>query len=83
MRIALLPSAFRPRIGGVETVTDSFARNLVSAGHHVEVWTSRSPADGLPENELIDGSVGSSSRPRERASARRYGRSAPYARLRA
>jgi glycogen synthase len=55
MRIVLLPSAFRPHIGGVETLTESLARSLIASGHVVEVWTSRSPGDGLPDTEAIEG----------------------------
>lgn len=55
MRIALLPSAFAPYVGGVEILTDRLARSLVSTGHHVEVWTARTPGDTLAEDEQMDG----------------------------
>ncbi len=50
-----MPSAFAPQIGGVEILTDRLARNLLSCGHHVEVWTARSPGDTLVDDELMDG----------------------------
>ena len=55
MRIALMPSAFAPHVGGVEVLSDRLARDLLHAGHHVEVWTARSPDDALADNEWIDG----------------------------
>ena len=55
MRVALLPSAFAPHIGGVEVLTDGLARSLERTGHEVEVWTSRSPNDALPDIQLVDG----------------------------
>jgi glycogen(starch) synthase len=55
MRIVLLPSAFAPRVGGVEIFTDRLARGLRNAGHDVEIWTARDPNDDLAERESIDG----------------------------
>jgi glycogen synthase len=55
VRIALLPSAFAPHVGGVEILTDRLARNLVSSGHHVEVWTARTPGDAIADDEQMDG----------------------------
>ena len=54
MRIALLPSAYAPSVGGVEELTRRLAGRLVTAGDEVEIWTIRHPA-GLPADELVDG----------------------------
>lgn len=54
MRIALLPSAYAPAIGGVEELTARLAHRLVTAGDEVEVWTNRHPHD-LPERDEIGG----------------------------
>jgi glycogen(starch) synthase len=53
MRIALVPSAYAPAVGGVEELTARLARRLLDSGDDVEVWTTRHPAD-LPEDEDID-----------------------------
>jgi glycogen synthase len=55
MRIALLPSAYAPAVGGVEVLTARLAHQLVARGHGVEVWTARSKGDTLPSEESIDG----------------------------
>jgi glycogen(starch) synthase len=55
VRIALLPSAYAPAVGGVEILTARLASHLQSRGHAVEVWTSRSHGDALPLREDIDG----------------------------
>jgi glycosyltransferase involved in cell wall biosynthesis len=54
MRIALIPSAYAPAVGGVEELTRRIAHHLIRRGHVVEVWTIRHPAE-LPAAELIDG----------------------------
>ena len=54
MRIALLPSAYAPAIGGVEELTRRLAEQLRDGGDDVEIWTIRHPAD-LPRNEVLDG----------------------------
>jgi glycogen synthase len=54
MRVALLPSAFAPAVGGVEELTRRLAERLVAAGDDVEVWTIRHPAR-LPADEVIGG----------------------------
>jgi glycogen(starch) synthase len=54
VRIALLPSAYAPALGGVEELTHRLARRLVAAGDDVEIWTIRHP-ESLPGDELIDG----------------------------
>src|SRR5581483_7195737 len=53
MRIALLPSAYAPAMGGVEELTARLARQLIAAGDDVEIWTIRHPAD-LPARDTID-----------------------------
>ena len=55
MRIALLPSAYAPAVGGVELLTARLARHLRERGHEVEVWTARSDGDQLPEEEVVEG----------------------------
>ena len=54
MRIALLPSAYAPSVGGVEELTRRLAGRLVAAGDEIEIWTIRHPA-GLPADEMVDG----------------------------
>lgn len=56
-RVALLPSAYPPSVGGVEELTRHLALALVSAGDDVEVWTGL-PDDHDPETvEVRDGLV--------------------------
>jgi len=56
-RIALLPSAYPPSVGGVEELTRHLALSLVAAGDEVEVWTGN-PDDRDPETvEMRDGLV--------------------------
>lgn len=53
-RVALLPSAYLPTLGGVQELTRNLALALSSAGDQVEVWTQQ--ADGLgPADEVLDG----------------------------
>jgi glycosyltransferase involved in cell wall biosynthesis len=54
VRIALLPSAYAPAVGGVEVLTARLAARLHDLGHVVEVWTARSSGDRLPHEERID-----------------------------
>ena len=54
MRIALLPSAYAPSVGGVEELTRRLAGRLVAGGDQVEIWTIRHLAS-MPADELIDG----------------------------
>jgi glycosyltransferase involved in cell wall biosynthesis len=54
MKVALMPSAYAPAVGGVEELTARLARRLLDAGDDVEVWTIRHPAY-LPEDEHIEG----------------------------
>lgn len=55
MRVALLPSAYHPAVGGVEELTRKLAGELTRRGHAVEVWTSRSPDDDWPVLDTVDG----------------------------
>ena len=56
-RVALLPSAYPPSVGGVEELTRHLALALVDAGDEVEVWTGN-PDDREPETvEVRDGLV--------------------------
>jgi glycogen(starch) synthase len=54
MRIALLPSAYAPAVGGVEVLTQHLAHHLLASGHRVEVWTIRHPSQ-LPAVDTIQG----------------------------
>lgn len=54
MRVALVPSAYTPSLGGVEELTRRLADRLVTNGDQVEVWTFRHP-DDLPADEVING----------------------------
>ena len=54
MRVALLPSAYAPAVGGVEELTRRLAHRLVDAGDEVEVWTIRHPPT-LPNDDRVDG----------------------------
>jgi glycosyltransferase involved in cell wall biosynthesis len=54
VRVALVPSAYAPAVGGVEQLTATLARQLVTGGDDVEVWTTRHPAD-LPADEHLEG----------------------------
>lgn len=56
MRVALLPSAYAPAVGGVEELTRRLADRLVAGGDEVEVWTFRHPPDLAPF-EVVDGVV--------------------------
>jgi len=56
-RVALMPSAYPPSVGGVEELTRHLALALVAAGDEVEVWTGN-PDDRDPETvEVRDGLV--------------------------
>ena len=53
MRIALMPSAYLPMVGGVEELSRHLARHLTLAGDEVEVWTPL-PQGGEP-NAIVEG----------------------------
>ena len=56
-RVALMPSAYPPAVGGVEELTRHLALALVAAGDEVEVWTLLGD-DSAPETvEVLDGLV--------------------------
>ena len=56
-RVALIPSAYPPSVGGVEELTRHLALALIAAGDEVEVWTCF-PDDRAPESvEVRDGFV--------------------------
>jgi glycogen(starch) synthase len=54
MKIALIPSAFHPSLGGVEELSRQLAHALKRRGHQVIVISDRWPRD-LPENETFEG----------------------------
>jgi glycogen synthase len=47
-RVALLPSAYPPAVGGVEELTRHLALSLRRHGNPVEVWTGKNDAIGPP-----------------------------------
>ena len=47
-RVALIPSAYPPSVGGVEELTRHLALALVAAGDEVEVWT------GIPDDHAAE-----------------------------
>ena len=53
MRVLLIPSSYPPRLGGVETVAHSLAKELMRRGHEIRVVTNRYPRS-LPASEVID-----------------------------
>jgi glycogen synthase len=57
MRIALLPSAYPPAVGGVEELTRHLALALGEAGDQVEVWTILPDDSGRETVEILDGIV--------------------------
>jgi glycogen(starch) synthase len=54
MKIALIPSAFHPSLGGVEELSRQLAHALKRRGHEVIVISDRWPRD-LPEKETFEG----------------------------
>ena len=54
MKIALIPSAFHPSLGGVEELSRQLAHALKRRGHEVIVISERWPRD-LPESETFEG----------------------------
>lgn len=54
MKIALVPSAFHPSLGGVEELSRQLAHALKKRGHDVLILTDRWPRD-LPEREEFEG----------------------------
>jgi glycogen(starch) synthase len=54
-RIALVPSAYLPTLGGVQELTRHLALSLREAGDDVEVWTQQADEVGSPTVETMDG----------------------------
>jgi len=50
LKILLYSPVFAPSVGGVETITDTLARNLIKAGHQVTVVTE-TPLRGARQND--------------------------------
>jgi len=50
----LLPNAYPPRLGGLETVVHTLAQHLLGSDHQVQVVTQRYPRP-LPAREILDG----------------------------
>jgi glycogen synthase len=54
-RIALVPSAYPPSLGGVQELTRHLALALMAAGDEVEVWTQQDDGVGHPTLGVADG----------------------------
>ena len=54
-RVALLPSAYVPTLGGVQELTRHLARHLQGLGDEVEVWTTVNDDPTGPRVEELDG----------------------------
>lgn len=52
--LRIVPSYF-PAKGGIQTFTYNIDRLLVSYGHEVDVWTTKSLSDHLPDRDLLAG----------------------------
>ena len=55
MRVALVPSSYRPRFGGVEELTRRLAGALTARGHETEVWVPIADEEGDWIGGLEDG----------------------------
>jgi glycogen synthase len=53
-RVALLPSAYLPTLGGVQELTRNLALALVAAGDEVEVWTQQNDRVDPPTVDSLD-----------------------------
>ncbi len=53
-RILIVSSSYAPVVGGVQTVAQNLAKQLIGGGHQVRVLTHRYPVT-LPAKETIDG----------------------------
>ncbi|HUS14630.1 MAG TPA: glycosyltransferase family 4 protein [Chloroflexia bacterium] len=53
-RVLLVPAAYLPTVGGVQTVVAQVAAELRAVGHHVELLTQRHPRT-LPASEVVAG----------------------------
>ncbi len=54
-RVALLPSAYLPALGGVEELTRHLALTLRAGGDEVEVWTGTPDDRDPPSRQVLDG----------------------------
>jgi glycogen(starch) synthase len=54
-RVVLIPSAYRPTLGGVQELTYNLAVALADAGDAVEVWTQQADEVGHTTVEWLDG----------------------------
>ena len=54
MKLLMLTASYHPVLGGLQTATHALARELIAAGHAVQVVTNRYPRT-LPAFETIDG----------------------------
>jgi glycogen(starch) synthase len=52
VRIALVPSAYAPWVGGVEELTRRLATELTGSGDEVEIWTLRHPLTLSVQEEI-------------------------------
>jgi glycogen synthase len=55
VRLAILPSAFWPAVGGVEELTRRLAGTLTEAGDEVQVWAPLDPRSAVPRQEMFSG----------------------------
>jgi len=55
MRVAIMPSAFWPAVGGVEELTRRLADALVERGDSVEIWAPMDSRRRLPHDESCEG----------------------------
>ena len=56
-RVALIPSAYPPSVGGVEELTRHLALALVASGDQVEIWTGNPDDGGAASVDNLDGLV--------------------------
>jgi glycogen(starch) synthase len=56
VRVALVPSAYHPAVGGVEELTRRLAAQLIAFGDKVEIWTMQHPPE-LPARAIVDGLI--------------------------
>jgi glycosyltransferase involved in cell wall biosynthesis len=54
MKIIILPSSYKPNIGGVEELSSKLCSSYTASGHNVYIATGKWPAN-LSNNEIIDG----------------------------
>ncbi len=54
MKVALLSDCYLPRLGGIEVQVDGLARQLVAAGHDVDVFTATPGPGGEHGGSVVD-----------------------------